>query len=119
MKIPNRQILRPSLLPGILGENHPVIIRSSRLNHPTRPASGTRGGQHQPTHQRPICPTALPDQAERPSGIVRYRQAKHPNRQIVKEPKVIEAHQSAEALAKAEGRETDKALQQTLKQLGI
>lgn len=70
---------------------------------------------------RPIFP---PESSDATAGIVRNRTAKRPHRQIVGELNAIEADLSAVALslpngAKVEARETDKALQQILKQLGI
>lgn len=109
MKIPNRQILRPSLLPGTVGGNHPIIVRSFAPNHPIWHASVTLGGRRQPTDHRPISPPALLDHSARSWGMVGHRQAKHPNRQTVEELKVIEA----------EARETDKALQEILKKIGV
>lgn len=61
------------------------------------------------TENRPIVWLESLDHCGRPRGIARNRQVKHPNYQIAEELKVIEA----------EARETDKALQHILKQLGI
>lgn len=74
------------------------------------------GRRLESSDNRPIFP---PESSDTPPRIVRNGQAKHPNRLIVKELKVIEAHQSAEALAKAEARVTDQALKEILEKLAV